>query len=564
MPRAIISTVAGNGSYYYSGEGGPATSASLYYPAGVAVDGAGNLYIADTNAQLIHEVDISGNISTVAGNGGYGYGGDGGAGTSASLDYPYGVAVDSAGNIYIADTDNQRIRKVDATTHTITTVTGNGTAGYSGDGGAATSASLDYPYGVAVDGAGNLYIADTFNQRIRKVDASTHDISTVAGNGTAGYSGDGGAATSAILDHPHGVAVDGAGNLYIADEGNQRIRKVDTSGNISTVAGNGGIFYNGDGRPATSASLYGPYGVAVDSSGNLYIADTSNNRIRKVDTSGNISTVAGDGSYGFSGDGGAAASAMLAIPRGVAVNGAGDIFIADSYNQRIRRVTVTGVAGGVSLSPTSLDFGHQQAGTQSLPKTVTVSNTGTADLNVSNVSVSGDFLETNTCISGAVSPGYTCTISVSFLPTATGSRTGTLTITDDATDSPQAVDLSGAGDYGFQGFLSPYQPPSSGVAYKIKSTIPLKWQYTDANDSVVDSSSFSPALQIYYVGACGGSGGTVITVDDAGNSGYQYDSTTNTWQFNWKTRGLSPGCYNISVQTGVTSQSNGGFPIQLK
>ena len=338
-----------------------------------------------------------------------------------------------------------------------------------------------------------------------------------------------------------------------------------STGNISTVAGNGSCGYSGEGGPATSASLNYPNGVAVDSAGNLYIADTwTTNASARWTPTGNISTVAGNGNYGFGGDGGPATSAMLAYPRNVTVNGAGDIFIADYSNNRIREVTGTVAAPVASLSPSSLDFGHQQAGMQSTPLIVTVSNTGTADLNVSNVSVSGDFLETDNCQSGSVSPGYSCTISVSFLPTATGSRTGTLTITDDATDSPQTVDLTGTGDYGFVGFLSPYQPPSAGVAYKVRSTVPLKWQYTDANDSVVESSTFAPTLQISYVGACGGGDGTAITVDDAGHSGYQYDSTTNTWQFNWKTKGLAKGCYNISVQTGVTSQSNGGFPIQLK
>jgi hypothetical protein len=254
-------------------------------------------------------------IDTVAGNGSWGYSGDGGPATEAMLSYPRGVAVDASGNIYIADLYNHRIRKVD-TSGIITTVAGNGDEGYSGDGGPATEAMLDFPFGVAVDASGNIYIGDTHNYRIRKVDTSGI-ITTVAGNGAWGYSGDGGPATEAMLDFPCDVAVDASGNLYIGDVYNQRIRKVDTSGIINTVAGNGSWGYSGDGGPATEAQLHGPFGVTVDASGNLYIADYDNQRIRKVDTSGIITTVAGNGSRGYSGDGGPATDAMLNHPRDI-------------------------------------------------------------------------------------------------------------------------------------------------------------------------------------------------------------------------------------------------------
>jgi hypothetical protein len=276
----MISTVAGNGIGGDSGDGGAATAAQLWDPRGVAVDAAGKLYIADSGRHRIRKVTPDGIITTVAGNGIEGYSGDGGAATAASLRWPYGVAVDATGNLYIADADNHRIRKV-TQDGIITTVAGNGIGGYSGDGGAATAASLYYPRDVAVDAAGNLYIADSDNHRIRKV-TSAGIITTVAGKGTGGYSGDGGAATSASLLWPHGVAVDATGNLYIADKNNNRIRKVTPSGIISTVAGNGAYGYSGDGGPATAASLQWPHGVAVDAAGNLYIADTSNHRIRKV------------------------------------------------------------------------------------------------------------------------------------------------------------------------------------------------------------------------------------------------------------------------------------------
>ena len=297
------------------------------------------------------------------------------------------MALDGSGNLYIADSGNNRIRKVDAAGR-ITTVAGGGTRGFSGDGGLAVGAQLCGPSGVAVDGAGNLYIADNANNRIRKVDAAGR-ISTVAGSrgvgcfgGLGGFGGDGGAATAAQLYGPFDVALDAASNLYIADWLNYRIRKVDADGNISTVAGNGTFGFGGDGGPAVAAQLNAPEGVAVDGAGNLYIADTWNQRIRKVDAAGVISTVAGDGWRGYGGDGGAATAARLYFPRGVALDGAGNLYIAEWGNDRIRRLTPASTprisAGGVvpatgtplvsRISPNAIIsvFGHEFAGTQTL------------------------------------------------------------------------------------------------------------------------------------------------------------------------------------------------------
>ena len=268
--------------------------------------------------------------------------------------------MDSSGNLFIADTFNNRIRKVD-TSGNISTVAGTGTVGFSGDGDPATSAQLNFPHGVALDSSGNLFIADQDNQRIRKVDTSGN-ISTVAGTGTAGFSGDGGPATSAQLAGPLGVAFDSSGNLFITETSNNRIRKVDTSGNISTAAGTGTAGFSGDGGPATSAQLKNPTGVAVDSSGNLFIADRTNNRIRKVDTSGNITTVAGTGATGsleggYSGDGGPATSAKLSLPEGVAVDSSGNLFIADRLNHRIRKVEALGSQAGTTPASTPPPIG---------------------------------------------------------------------------------------------------------------------------------------------------------------------------------------------------------------
>ena len=334
---SIITTVAGIGSAAYSGDGGPATNASLSYPSDVVLDASGDLFIADTGNNVIRKVSTNGIVTTVAGNGTNGYSGDGGAAISASLNLPTGVTLNAFGNLLIADFSNQRIRKV-STNGIITTVAGNGTNSYSGDGGAATNASLFYPDGVALDPLSNVFIADRNNSRIREV-SPNGIITTVAGIGSAAYSGDGGAATNAQLFYPTGMAVDAKSNLLIADMGNQRIRRVDINGIITTVAGNtnqGG--YSGDGGAATSARLYSPWSVAVDAYGNLFIVDSQNQRIRKVDTSGIITTAAGNGSFGFSGDGGAATNARLNYPTGVAVDATGNLFIADHDNSRIRRV----------------------------------------------------------------------------------------------------------------------------------------------------------------------------------------------------------------------------------
>jgi uncharacterized protein (TIGR03437 family) len=331
-----ITTVAGNGFQGSSGDGGDATSAELFAPEGVAVDASGNSFIADTDNNLIRKVSAGGTITTVAGNRTEGFSGDGGPAASAALNQPQGIAVDSSGNLFIADTNNNLIRKVSAG-GIITTVAGNGNGGFSGDGGPAASAALAYPSGVAVDSSGNLFIADRRNNRIRKVSASG-TITTVAGNATQGFSGDGGPATSASLNLPSGVAVDAFGNLFIADGGNNRIRKVPAGGSITTVAGNGNGGFSGDGGPATSAGLSAA-GVAVDTSGNLFIADALNNRVRKVSASGTVTTAAGNGTEGFSGDGGPAAAAELSDPAGVAVDASGNLFIADNGNERIREVS---------------------------------------------------------------------------------------------------------------------------------------------------------------------------------------------------------------------------------
>jgi len=329
-------TFAGTGTLGYTGDGGLAQLAELDSPYGVSVDASGNVYISDTQNFVVRKVDTSGKITTIAGSGGQGYNGDGIPATSAWLSNPTRAVVDTKGDLYIADVFNNRIRKVD-TTGTISTIAGTGQQGYNGDGIPAATAQLSSPSAVALDGAGNVYIADTWNNRIRKIDSSG-TITTIAGTGFAGVLGDGGPAVSAQVNEPEGLAVDGQGNVYIADYGNSKIREIDAAGNINTIAGTGSIGYGGDGGPATAAVLNLPTGVAVDRAGNVYIADYQNCRIRKVDTSGTITTIAGTGVSGFSGDGGAATAAQISFPEDVAVDASGHVYIADYNNMRIREI----------------------------------------------------------------------------------------------------------------------------------------------------------------------------------------------------------------------------------
>jgi sugar lactone lactonase YvrE len=321
-----------------------ATAASLALPAGIAFDSAGNLYVADLNHNIIREVNIAGIATIVAGTGEQGFSGDGGTATSALLDSPAGVAVDGAGNIYIADTHNHRIRKVSG--GTITTIAGTGIAGFSGDNGSAVSATLNNPTALALDSNGNLYITDTDNHRIRKIAGTA--ISTVAGSGEQFFSGDGAAATAAGLDSPNGVAVDAVGNIYIGDTRNQRIRVVNPSGIISTLAGNGSKAYAGDGGAASGASLARPRGLSMDAQGNIYFADSDNHAIRLIANTGTITTVAGNGSQGFSGDGGAATSATLDTPRAPAVQAAGVFALSDTNNNLIREVGSNGIINTIT------------------------------------------------------------------------------------------------------------------------------------------------------------------------------------------------------------------------
>ena len=346
----MISTVAGVGDDRHYGDAGPADRAKLSFPNGIRFDNSGNLYIAENNHSVVRKVTPAGTITTVAGSGEVGFAGDGGPATGAKLANPRDVAADADGNLYIADRGNQRIRKVDAA-GIITTVAGDGTAGYSGDGGPAAAASLNAPRSVSVDAAGDLYVADEGNSRVRRIARDSGIITTVAGNGSAVSTGDGGPAASASLNSPRGIFADPAGSLYIAELA--AVRRVDAAGTITTVAGSATAGYSGDGGPATAAQLNGPTAIATDGRGSLYIADQLNDRIRKVNPAGTISTIAGNGEQfdfggffggNFFGDGGPAEQAALNLPAGLALDGSGNVFIGDSFNHRVRVIEMSAPA----------------------------------------------------------------------------------------------------------------------------------------------------------------------------------------------------------------------------
>ncbi len=343
----IINTFAGSDISSYTGDGGPAIEAGLNGPNNIAVDAAGNIFIADLYHHCIRKIDSEGIITTIAGQGTVGSGGDGGPAVDAYLSWPSDIAIDTAGNIYIADRNNHRIRKID-NNGIITTIAGTGTGGDSGDNGPAVEAQLDRPYGVAVDYQGNVYIADTYNYRIRKIDTNGI-ITTIAGNGSMGTSGIDGPAIDAQIGYAYDVEIDAEGNVFFSSSFH-RIRKVDVSGILLNYAGSGSVGgSSGDGGPAVDARLNSPRGICLDSTGNLYISDYYNHKIRMIDVSGKINTVAGNGNGGFGGDGGAAISAELNYPIGVGIDKEGSLLIADNQNDRLRKVShPTAVSGQIS------------------------------------------------------------------------------------------------------------------------------------------------------------------------------------------------------------------------
>lgn len=328
----IINTFAGTGIAGYNGDGIACGTAQLDTPFAVAVDKMHNVYISDSRSYRIRKVDASGTISTIAGTGVAGFGGDNGPATLAQIKQPFGIFVDDTGNVLFADANNNRIRKI-STTGIITTIAGNGVAGFSGDNAPAVSAMLNTPGDVCNDKTGRIYFIDIINNRIRKIDTSGI-ITTIAGGGST--LGDNGSATLASLNTPQNIAIDGNGNIYVTDGGNHRIRKISTLGIITTIAGTGIPGFNGDWLQATSAQLYAPVGIKIDKDGNIYITDATNGRVRKISNAGIMTTIAGNGMWGYGGDGGPAVAAKFYSMGGIAVDDSVNMYIADAGNNRIR------------------------------------------------------------------------------------------------------------------------------------------------------------------------------------------------------------------------------------
>ena len=432
-----ISTVAGDGDWIYRGDNVLAVMAPLFLPTGVVVDTVGNLYISDSNNNRIRRVDVvTGLITTVAGTGTLGYSGDGGPAVLAMVSTPAGITMDGAGNLYFADTGNQVVRRIDAITGLITTVAGQGgVQGYKGDGGAATAAALAFPQAVTLDAAGDLYIADTGNNVVREV-LLNGTIVTVAGTGTAGYNGDGIPAKTAEMNQPWGLALGTDGTLYIADLSNNLVRRVDAAGLITTVAGTGQAGFAGDKGPAISAQLKAPAAVAMDPAGNLYIADSGNNRVRKVyATTGMINTIAGVNSEQFAGDNGLANIASLYGPYALSFDGAGDLFVADLFHNRIREI---------SANTVQLQYAEMRVGKVSPPQAIAVANDGNTTLTLTQLPLNNAALDaaSTTCAANeTLAPGLDCAIGAEFAPTSVGNPvTGTITVEN----SGQATPLSAA------------------------------------------------------------------------------------------------------------------------
>ena len=471
----IISTIAGTGripgrgTSGYNGDGIPAIDADLSNPSAVAVDSDGNLYIADRDNGRIRKVNGAGIIFTVAGGGSFSFDDQGDLAVNGYLGHPSDIAFNGNGDLYIADSDYHRIRKIDSN-GIITTVVGNcasaSCAGsFSGDGGLASAAGLNHPTGLAIDGSGNLFIADTGNNRIRKVDGNGI-ITTVAGNGLAGFSGDGSAATSAELSSPSAVAVDATGNLYIndgiagsyymPDSGNQRVRKVDTSGIITTIVGSGAAGFSGDGEAANNAQLNYPSGITVDGDGNLFIADHGNSRIRMVGADAKITTVAGNGWHGVIGDGNSATLAMLDSPRGLAIDAADNLYISDTQNDRIRKVDADGIIttfAGIGDDPAvsgSGDGDPASVARINSPEGIAVDAGGNlyiVDGTIRKVDAAG--IITTVAGNGAMGPGYSgdggpaTNAQLSDPQSVTVDAAGNLYISDTGNNSIRKVDSSG-------------------------------------------------------------------------------------------------------------------------
>jgi hypothetical protein len=443
-----ISTTAGTGLPGNTGDMGSPTKATLNSPTRVAIDGQGNQYIADSLNNEVREIGaVSGTITRVAGTGTAGFSGDAGAANLAQLSAPSDVAVDGAGNLYIADTGNNRIRLITAATGIITTFAGTTSAGFSGDGGLANAAQLTAPKGIALTPGGLLLIADTGNNVVRAVGLRSGQITTFAGGGTGPFSGDGGPAVVAGLSAPTAVAVDTKNVVYVSDTGNQRVRQI-ANDLISTLAGTGTAGFNGDGA-AASTQLNNPSGLVADAASDVFVADASNNRVREI-SNGQVTTVVGTGTAGYTGDGGSSINAAINGPKGVTLDGKGNLVLAGTGNNVIRTVNVSAAA---------IQFPATSPGSNSAASTVLLSNIGNAPLTIASVTFPAPFVDNaagmpTDCAGGniVVASAANCQISVVFGPATPKQYSGTVTATDNSQGvavATQTVAVSGTSAYVF-------------------------------------------------------------------------------------------------------------------
>jgi hypothetical protein len=535
-----------------------ATTVEAATPEAIAYDSAGNMYVALRNAHVVRRIDTLGFITTVAGTGQQGFGGDGAAATSALLDSPDGLAVDANGVIYLADTRNHRVRMV--ANGVITTIAGTGVAGFSGDSGNAAAAQLDLPTALSIDAAGNLYIADTNNQRIRKVSAGV--ITTVAGSGLQGFGGDGQPAVAAQLDSPAGVAVDPSnpGRFYISDTHNQRVRMVDGNGVITTVAGTGSLGFGGEGATPTTALLALPRGLSVTTSG-VYLADSNNQRIRLI-VSGAINTVAGDGEQGFAGDLGAATAAVLDTPRAVSVSTGGLFAIADTHNQRVRTVNASVIntnAGvpqanteGLLLSgPVSQTFGTSGGKLTALLSSPTGTATGSLVLNVAGRAATSAPIANNSA-----------SFDLGFL--SGGLQSLTVSYAGNSSTAPivsgvYLLNVSAAAQtITFPTLQSPvtYSPGlTAALAATASSGLPVT--YTVTGPATVSGSTLT------YTGA----GSVTVTATQAGNANYNAASSNQTVSVTAATQTITftplqtPVTYSPGLTGALTATASSGLPV---
>ncbi len=555
-----ITTIVGTGAGGGSGDGGLGTSAQINQPYGAVLDFAGNLYISDGGNNKIRKLNTStGIMTTFAGTGTVGYSGDGGPATNARINSPRALSADQSGNVYFADRNNQCVRRIDAATNVMTTVAGTCTsAGYSGDGGPATIARLNQPTDVVIDSAGNMFIADSGNSCVRKVAVGSGTISTIAGIcASPGFSGDGGQATSAQMNSDEYVALDRSGNLYIADTANNRVRKVDgTTLDISTIAGTGAASYNGDGDLATAAALNLPAGLAFDGAGNLYIADRGNDVIRMVNaaTSG-ITTIAGTGGVsGYAGDGGPATTAKLNAANGVMVSPSGVLYIVDQGNNVIRMVGPSGV----------LAFGSQATGTQSASMIQTIANYGSTALTFSaEPVVTGDFSiqSGNTCGVSPLAPSATCNLTIEFVPTAVGARAGTVQFSNNGIPNSQTLYLSGTATMGASSVLLSGTPDPStyGDSVTFKASVPSgatgTVTFKDGNETLGLASISGGAASIATTSLSAGT--HIITGVYGGDSNYAGSRSANLYQT------VNKASANLNL-TSSTNPSPYGAALTLK